>query len=313
MKFIKDFHEGDTITGHYLCKQKQILKSKSGKSYVSMALYDKTGSIDTKIWELNSSIQNFEENEFVKVEGSVSSFQNELQFKVTKLRRSQEGEFDPSDYIPSTDKDIPTLHARLLEFINSVSDPFIRELLENIIIKDEKIAPAPKSHSAAKMMHHSYMGGLLEHTVSVVEACDFMSTRYKHINRDILIAAAILHDIGKIFELSPFPLNEYTDEGELIGHIVICSEMISVEAEKIKGFPEALKNLLKHCILAHHGEYEFGSPKLPRLIEAFILHSCDNMDAKVKAFEEALEKDNTPGNWLGYNKALARNLRKTDF
>jgi len=313
MRFITDFRDGDVIIGHYLCKQKQMMTSKAGKAYISVILSDRTGSVDGKIWELNNAVQDFAEGEFIKVEGTVSLYQENLQLKITKLRRSGEGEYSPSDYVPATDKDIDVLYAKLTGFIDSIENPHIKLLAENIILGNERVSGALKSHSAAKTMHHSYLGGLLEHTVSVAETCEFVGARYKSVNMDILIASALLHDIGKVFELSPFPLNEYTDEGELVGHIVIGSELISAEAEKITGFPETLKNLLKHCMLAHHGEYEFGSPKLPKIIEAFILHACDNLDAKVKAFEESLIKDGTAGNWIGWNKMLARNLRKSVF
>jgi 3'-5' exoribonuclease len=162
-------------------------------------------------------------------------------------------------------------------------------------------------------MHHSYLGGRLEHTVSVAEICDFMSGRYKYVNRDLLITAAILHDIAKIFELSPMPASAYTDDGQMLGHIYMGAELVSIECAKIPDFPHALQSLLKHAILAHHGEYEFGSPKLPSTIEAFILHAADNMDAKVKVYEEALAADTTPGPWVGFHKLLNRYLRSSEY
>jgi 3'-5' exoribonuclease len=313
MRYIEDFKEDDHIVGHYLCKQKQNLKSRAGKTYLSLRLHDRTGQIDAKVWELNNDIQSFEERDFIKVDGIVLIYQNETQLKVTKIRRSQEGEYDPVNYIPSTDKDIETLYSQITDYIKSISNTYIRQMMENIIIKNENIASAFKSHSAAKNMHHSYMGGLLEHTLSVTQICDFMSTRYKYANRDILIATAILHDIGKIYELSAFPDNDYTDDGQLLGHIVMGADIIAEESGRIPGFPRQLRSMLRHAILAHHGEYEFGSPKKPKFIEAFILHCADNMDAKVRMFEEMIEGDNTQGSWVGYSKTLGRNIRKSDF
>ncbi len=313
MRYIEDFKEDEHIVGHYLCKEKRSLKSRAGKTYYSLKLQDKTGFIDAKVWELSNDIKCFEENEYIKIDGIVLTYQNDLQLKITKIRKSTEGEFDPADYIPTTDKDISQLYAQILDYIKKIGNSYIRQLLENIIIKNEHVNKAFTSHSAARHMHHSYMGGLCEHTLSVVQICDFMSGRYKYVNRDILIAVAMLHDIGKVFELSEFPENDYTDDGELLGHLVMGAELIHDEASKISGFPHELKSLLKHCILAHHGEYEFGSPKQPKIIEAFILHCADNMDAKIKMFEEIIENDNTKGNWVGFQKTLSRNIRKSDF
>lgn len=313
MRYIEDLKEGENVIGHYLCKQKQSMKSRAGKNYLSLKLQDKTGFIDAKVWELNNNIQNFEENDFIKIDAIVLTYQNELQLNVKKIRKSQDGEYEPADYIPCTDKDISVLYNELMEYMNAISNPYIKKLLENIFVKNKAISENFKTHSAAKALHHNYMGGLLEHTLNVVKICDFMSTRYKYVNRDILIATAMLHDVGKVFELSNFPDNDYTDEGQLLGHIVICTELITKESESIDGFPEELKVLLKHSILAHHGEYEYCSPKRPKTIEAFILYCADNMDSKLKMFEDIIDKNNTQSNWAGYSKILSRNIRKSDY
>ncbi len=313
MRYLEDLREGDALVGHYLCKQKQTLKSRAGKNYLSLKLQDKTGTIDGKVWELNHQIQNFEEGDFIKIDSLVLTYQNELQLNIKKIRRSQEGEYNPADYIPCTEKDISLLYNQFTDYIKTISNVHIRDLLENIFVKNSDIAEKFKQHSAARAMHHNYMGGLLEHSLSVVQICDFMAPRCKYINRDILIASAMLHDIGKLWELSSFPENDYTDEGQLIGHIVIGTEFISSEMAKITDFPETLKILLKHCIIGHHGEYEFGSPQLPKTIEAFIHHCADNTDAKIKMFEDALQKNNTQGHWAGYQKPLLRNVRDSEF
>lgn len=312
VRYIEDFKEDDHIIGHYYCKQKQNLKSRAGKTYLSLKLQDKTGIIDAKVWDLNHEIQSFDENDFIKIDAVVLTYQNELQLKVSKIRKSQEGEFDPVNYIPCTDKDISSLYAQILDYIKSITNPFVRQLMENIFNR-ETVTTAFKSHSAAKNMHHNYMGGLIEHTFSVVQICDFMCARYKHVNRDILIATAILHDIGKIYELSEFPDNDYTDDGQLLGHIIMGADMVAEAAASIPQFPHELLSLLRHSILSHHGEYEYGSPKRPKTVEAFILHCADNMDAKIKMYEDSIDSDNTKGHWVGYHKMLARNIRKTDF
>jgi len=312
MRYISDFRENDRVVDHYLCKQKQNLKTRSGKTYLSLRLQDKTGQIDAKVWEVNNDIQSFEEGDFIKIDGIVLTYQSDPQLKILKIRRSMEGEYDPADYIPCTDKDVGELYAQLTAYVKSLSNPFISKLVEEILFRNPDVAGAVKTHSAAKNMHHSYMGGLLEHTLSVTQICDFMSGRYENVNRDLLVATAILHDIGKVYELSGFPENDYTDDGQLLGHIVIGAQLITEAAAKIAGFPPELRSLMAHSILAHHGEYEFGSPKRPKTIEAFILHCADNMDAKVKMFEECLKGD-ASGKWIGYNKVLAREIRKTTF
>lgn len=313
MRYINELREGESLIEHYLCKKKQTLKSRAGKSYLSLLLQDKTGTIDAKVWELNNHIQSFEENDFIKIDATVLTYQNDLQLNVRKIRRSQEGEYCPEDYIPSTDKDVDVLYKRLKELIGSIKNPYLKQLGENIFFNNKEINDEFKKHSAAKSMHHSYMGGLLEHTINVAEICDFMSGMYKYVNRDLTVMAALLHDIGKLKELSSFPNNDYTDEGQLIGHIVMGAELVTEETAKIDNFPLELKNLLKHCILSHHGEYEYGSPKRPKIMEAFILHAADDTDAKLKMFEEAIDSDTTQGNWVGYQKMLARNIRKSDY
>jgi len=313
MKFIAELKENDHVLGHYLCKFKQSLKTRTGKTYYSIKLQDKTGTVDAKVWELTNDIQDFNEGDMIKIDATALSYQNEIQIKIHKLRRSQEGEYVMSDYIPTTEKDIDEMYGQIVALVHSIENTYIKALLENILIKDEARAAALKSHSAAKAMHHSYMGGLLEHILAVTQICDFMSSRYRYINRDLLLAGALLHDIGKIYELSPMPQNEYTDDGQMLGHIIIGVEMVVVETMKIENFPHEIASLIKHLIISHHGEFEFGSPKLPSTAEAILLHYADNMDAKLKTIEEVLDKDATPGPWAGYHKALARYIRNSDI
>lgn len=313
MRYISDFTTDEVIVDYYLCKKKQTLKTRSGKNYLSLVLQDKTGIINAKVWELNNNIQSFEENNFIKIEASVVMYQSEHQLTVRKIRRADEGEYDPSDYIPSTDKNIDEMFKKLVDIISSIKNTHINQLLENIYINNKEINELFTSHSAAKSMHHNYMGGLLEHTLSIVQICDFLSSHYEDIDRDLLIASAFLHDTGKIYELSKFPENEYTDEGQLLGHITICIELVNREMEKIENFPPQLKTLLKHSILSHHGQYEYGSPKRPKTREAFILSCIDELDAKLKMYDDMIASDTTSGNWAGYSKMLGLNIRKTNY
>ena len=313
MLFINDIKEGDFLNYHYLCKQKQAMKSKNGRTYLSLKLQDKTGVIDAKVWDLGNDIQNFEENDFIRVEGSVLLYQNDLQVKVNKIRRSAEGEYDPANYIPRTEKDIAEMAGQIRGYISSVTNLFLNELLTNIFISNNETAKAFASRSAAKTLHHGYYGGLIEHTLSVAQICEFLCGQYKNVDRDVLICCALLHDIGKIIELSPFPDNSYTDDGQLLGHVYIGAEMAAREASRIAKFPKALETLIKHCIISHHGEYEFGSPKRPKIIEAFILFCADNIDSRIKSFETAVNADGMQAQWVGFNKQFDRFIRKTVY
>lgn len=313
MRYIDSLHDGESLIDFYLCKQKQTFKSKSGKNYLSLTLLDKTGTINGKVWDINKNIQSFDEGDFIKIDATVQTFNNDLQLNIKKIRRAQEGEYFEEDYIPATKKDVKVLFEKVIEYIESIENKYIKELLTNIFVKNEEIANSFKKHTAAKTMHHNYLGGLIEHTLSVTDICNFMAEHYESVNRDLLIACALLHDISKIQELSEFPNIEYTDDGELLGHIVMGYEFIGKEADKIENFPHELKSLMQHCILAHHGEFEYGSPKLPKTIEAFILHCADDTDAKVKMIETAIEENQNMGKWVGYSRLLSRNLRKSEY
>lgn len=313
MKYINELHEGENIIEHYLCKSRQTMKSRNGKNYLSLKLQDKTGMVDAKVWDLNNDIQSFQENDFIKVDAFVTTFNNELQLNVKRIRRSREGEYDPADFVPSTDKNIDEMNDQLMGYIKTMKNPYLKKLLEEIFLRHPVISKEFKYHSAAKAMHHSFRGGLVEHTLSVTQLCDFLAPRYNYVNRDILVASAMLHDVGKVLELSDFPTNDYTDDGQLLGHLILGSELIRDAAAKIDGFPKRLESLMKHCMLSHHGEYEYGSPKLPSTPEAFLLHCADNLDAKTKMIEEALAADSTQGHWAGYNRMLQRNLSRSDF
>jgi 3'-5' exoribonuclease len=312
MRFISDIKENEHVVEHYYCKQKALLRTNAGKPYLSLKLQDKTGVADAKVWELTADVQDFEENDVIKIDGVAIIYANNLQIKVSKVRRSLEGEYEPSDYIPATEKDIGELYERLLGFIASIEHPRLRELAETILTRGGTVAGALKTHPAAKNLHHAYLGGLLEHTVAVTELCDCVSARYDT-NRDLLITAALLHDAAKVYELTPLPQNVYTDDGQLLGHLYMGAELISRECAKIEGFPHTLESLLKHMLLSHHGQYEFGSPKLPSTIEAYILHWADNLDAKVRMFTDIMkEPPSAPGGlWTGYNKTLERYVRVT--
>ena len=310
MRYLKDLREGDMLSETYLCKSKQVLQTKAGKSYYSLILQDKSGTVDGKIWDLGPGIDHFDAMDYIRVDAQVVSFQNALQMNIRRVHKCHEGEYDPREYMPCTDKDVKELYQELTCFIKSMKNEYLRTLASNYFIENKEAAKAFANHSAAKAVHHGFIGGLLEHTVGVTRLCDYIAKNYPVVNRDLLLTAAMFHDVGKIQELSTFPENDYTDAGQLLGHIYIGAELVGNLAADIAGFPEKLKHELMHCILAHHGELEFGSPKKPALVEALALSMADNLDAKLETMTELFNGTDEKG-WLGFQKLFESNVRKT--
>lgn len=311
MNYINELREGDMLSEIYLCKNKVTAKTKAGKNYYSLVLQDKTGTIDAKVWELNSGISHFENMDYIKVEAQVTAFNNALQLNVKRIRVADAGEYDPSDYMPCSDKSTDSMYGELMDIISTISNTYLKQLLDMYFVSDKDFIEKFKKHSAAKSIHHGFIGGLLEHTLSVAKICQFIADNYPKINRDLLITAAIFHDMGKIDEIADFPVNDYTDEGQLIGHIVMGTIMLDRSIKEIPNFPVKLANELKHCILAHHGELEYGSPKKPALIEALALSHADNMDAKLQSFTELINSNQDNHEWLGFNRMFDSNVRLT--
>ena len=312
MKFIETLRENTRVSSVWLCRTKSTHLTKAGKEYESVTLQDKTGSVDGKIWDPgNPGIGDFDAPDYVAVDADVQLFNGSLQLNIRRIRKADESEYIPADYLPTSDKDNDVMFGALLEEIAGVQDPHLSALLESFFLKDQEFVRRFRESSAAKSVHHGFMGGLLEHTLSVAKLCEYYCSSYPVLNHDLLITAAICHDIGKTRELSAFPENSYTDEGQLLGHIVIGCEMLAEKIRAIPGFPEKKAAELRHCIIAHHGEYEFGSPKKPALIEAMALNLADNTDAKMETFREILVQAGDNGNWLGFNRFLDSNIRKT--
>lgn len=311
MKYLKDYKEGDRVLDVYLCKHKQSAVTKNGKSYDNLILQDKTGVMDAKIWDPNSAgIAEFDALDYIEVYGEITSFNGILQVNVKRVRKVFEGEYIPSDYLPMTKKDIEEMFKELKGYMSSLQNIYLKKLLHAFFVEDEEFVKKFKYSSAAKAVHHGFVGGLLEHTLSVTKMCDYYTSVYPILNRDLLLAAAICHDIGKTKELSCFPENDYTDEGQFLGHIVMGTEMVGEKIRKIDGFPKVLENELKHCIISHHGEFEFGSPKKPAIVEAIALNFADNTDAKIQSFTELMENRNESG-WTGFNRLFDSNVIET--
>lgn len=295
MVFIEKFKEGDCITGIYFCKTKTKALTKTGKDYLNINLQDKTGSLDGKIWSVTSpSIKEFEAGSFVKVVGEVNVYNNSKQLIITSIEKAQEGQYNPKDYYVCSKRDLDEMKKELSDFITSINKPHYKELLKKIFgdkaFYDEFIV-----HAGAKQIHHAFVSGLLEHTLSVAKLCDAACALYGDVDRDLLISAALCHDIGKVYETTSDISHDMTREGMLVGHIIKGYEIASSKIKEIPDFPTNAAEDFLHCILSHHGKLEFGSPRAPMFIEAEILSSQDKLDADVEIMREELEKISQKG------------------
>ena len=314
MKYINTFQEGMQVKDIYLCKRANSAQSKAGKTYMNVTLQDKSGTVEAKIWDPDSpGIGEFEEMDYIWVIGEVTIFNDKNQVNIRQLRRAAADEYDSADYMPTSRRSVDDMFQEMLDYIDTIRTPYMKELLEHFFVRDTGFARAFCGHSAAKSVHHGFIGGLLEHTLSVVGICNYFAANYSFLDRDLLLTAAMCHDIGKVQEISAFPKNDYTDEGQLLGHIVIGTQMVRDAIRKISHFPEVKANELLHCIVSHHGELEFGSPKKPALAEALALAFADNTDAKMETIREALYQNtaNTSLKWQGFNRYLDSNIRRT--
>lgn len=315
MHFIETLREGERINEIFLCKNKQTALTKAGKPYEALILQDKTGTLDAKIWDPGSlGIDDFDKMDYINVVGDITSFQGALQLNVKRVRKASEGEYEPKDYLPISEYDVEEMYKELTGYIAKMQNPYLKTLAESFFVEDEDFAKRFKFHSAAKSVHHGFVGGLLEHTLSVTRVSAFFADTYAILNKDLLVCAAMFHDIGKLDEISTFPENDYTDEGQLLGHIMIGAMKVAERIKTIEGFPAKLSNELQHCILAHHGELEYGSPKKPALAEAVALSFADNIDAKMETMKEifaGVAEGDTQ--WQGYNRLFESNIRKSSI
>jgi 3'-5' exoribonuclease len=301
------------VTAQFLVVSKEIRQKKTGEPYLSLHLSDRTGEMEAKMWDNVTEVMNtFERDDFIKVKGIVQIFQNRAQFTVHKLRRLEEHEVDFADYFPCSDRDVDEMFAELLEIVGQVQNSHLRALLD-AVLADSDIVTKFKLAPAAKNIHHACRGGLLEHVLSLCTLSRLVAGHYKNIDLDLLITAAILHDIGKIEELTYARSFGYSSEGQLLGHIVIGLRTISSKFDAVPGFPPKLRTLVEHMIVSHHGELEFGSPKVPVFPEALLFHHLDNLDSKMEAMRNALKRDTlVEGEFTGWISSLERVLLKKD-
>jgi 3'-5' exoribonuclease len=316
---MKDFYicdcarlENQTITSHFVVAVKQVKSKKNGELYLSLMLADRTGQLQANMWDnVGDTISSFDQDDFIKVKGILHKYNGRWQMTVHKIRKLGESEIDYSDYLPKTSKDVEQLWKTVSDYVESFENPWLKSLLHEFM-SDEALVAAYKNAPAAKTLHHAFVGGLLDHVVSLFTVCDLASRNYPQVNRDLLLTGAFLHDIGKLHELTYQRSISYTTKGQLLGHMIIELEMLHEKLTRLPGFPDELKILLEHMIISHHGQYEFGSPKLPMFPEALMLHYLDDLDSKMEAMRAQFEREgdlDTP--WTSYNPSLARPLLNT--
>jgi 3'-5' exoribonuclease len=310
--FVSDLGAEQTITSYFLVNEKEIRNSRAGKAYLRLDLGDRSGTIEAVMWDqFEASAKDVSRGDVVKVNARVESYRNKLQLTLQQLRLAKPEEVELADYFPHTKEDVGKLWAQLLEFANSIENPWLKKLV-NRIITDPAIAARYKRAPAAKVMHHAYLGGLLEHVIGLCGLAKQVAAHYPELNADLLMTVAILHDVGKLDELCYDRAIGYTTEGQLLGHIVMELETVSKAIDSIEGFPANLKTVVQHLLISHHGQYEFGSPKLPMIREAMVFHYLDDMDSKMAAVRAALATESGDEEWSAYSAALGRKFLKLD-
>ena len=310
-KFISQLNGGTTIDEIFLVQNKDLRTTKNGSLYIQAQLSDRTGMIDARMWDASTPFfESLGNDTFLRIKGRTEIYQNKIQLIIKHISKTNQEDIKLEDYLPGTEQDVNKMFSELKQIVSSIKQPHLKNLL-NLFFSDKDFCKGFCSAPAAVQYHHAFLGGLLEHTLSVAKLGDTIAPLYPELNRDLLICGIILHDIGKISELCYEKNFHYSDEGQLIGHLISGVLMVEEKAKQINDFPKTLLDLLRHLILSHHGEYEWGSPKLPMTLEAITLHYLDNIDAKIHAFNKAISGDKDPSdNWTNYNKMFERKLFK---
>jgi 3'-5' exoribonuclease len=310
--YVSGLSADQIVTSFFLVQAKEIRSTQEGKPYLRLELSDRTGAIEARMWDrFEEAVSEISRDDIVKVQARVVVYRNKPQLSLDKLRLATPGEIDLADYLPHTTADVEKLYEELRGHASSIGNPWLRKLVASVI-EDPSIAPRLKRAPAAKMMHHAYLGGLLEHVVSLCGLCRIVAAHYGDLDVDLLLAGVILHDIGKLEELCYERAIAYTTEGQLLGHIVMELETVNRKMDAIADFPQPLKTVLQHVLISHHGQYEFGSPKLPIIREALVLHYLDDLDSKLGAVRAALAAAGGEDGWSAFSPALGRRLLKLE-
>jgi len=310
--FISDLNSEQNITSFFLVCEKEIRNTREGKPYLRLELGDRSGTIEARMWDqFEGAAKDINRDDFIKVQARVELYRNRPQLAVMQVRLAKPEEIDIADFLPATKADVAKLYSQLLEFAASISNPYLKKLVASIL-DDPSIAAKYKRAPAAKVMHHAYLGGLLEHVISLCGFAKLSAAHYPELDLDLLLTAAILHDVGKLDELCYDRSISYTVEGQLLGHIVMELETVSKAMDAVPDFPANLKTVVQHLLVSHHGQYEFGSPKLPMIREALVFHYLDDLDSKLAAARAALAIDTGEPEWSAYSSALGRKFLRLD-
>jgi 3'-5' exoribonuclease len=310
--FVTDLNSEQSITTFFLVHEKEIRNTREGKPYLRLELGDRSGTIEARMWDqFESTVKDISRDDFVKVQARVEIYRNRPQLSLQQVRLAKPEEIDLADFLPQTKENVEKLYAQLLEHAGSIVNPWLKKLVTGII-SDPAIAAKYKRAPAAKVMHHAYLGGLIEHVIGLCGLAKQIAAHYRELDVDLLLTAAILHDVGKLDELCFERAVGYTVEGQLLGHIMMEFETVSKAMDAIEGFPVNLKTVVQHLLISHHGQYEFGSPKLPMIREALAFHYMDDLDSKLAAVRAALAVDTGEPEWSAYSGALGRKFLRLD-
>jgi len=310
--FVTDLNSEQSITTFFLVREKEIRNTREGKPYLRLELGDRSGTIEARMWDqFDVAVRDIGRDDFVKVSARVEIYRNKPQLALQQLRLAKPEEVDLADFLPHTKEDVAKLYAQLLEYAGSIANPWLKKLVTGII-SDPGIAAKYQRAPAAKVMHHAYLGGLLEHVIGLCGLAKQIAAHYPELDVDLLLTAAMLHDVGKLEELCYERAIGYTVEGQLLGHIVMELETVSKAMDAIEDFPPNLKAVVQHLLISHHGQYEFGSPKLPMVREALVFHYMDDLDSKLAAVRAALAVDSGEPEWSAYSGALGRKFLRLD-
>jgi 3'-5' exoribonuclease len=310
--FVTELLSEQSITTFFLVHEKEVRNTREGRAYLRLELGDRSGTIEARMWDQFEAIaKDINRDDFVKVQGRVEIYRNRPQLAVIQVRVARPDEIDLADYLPHTSADVEKMWADLLGYANSLQNPWLKKLVLQIVT-DPGTAKCYKRAPAAKVMHHAFIGGLLEHVVGLCGMAKLVAQHYPELDVDLLLTVAILHDVGKLEELCYERAIGYTTPGQLLGHIVMELESVSRAMDKIEGFPAPLKTVVQHLLISHHGQYEFGSPKLPMIREAMVFHYLDDLDSKLAAVRSALASPSGDEEWSSYSSALGRKFLKLD-
>jgi 3'-5' exoribonuclease len=309
---VKELTSEQAITGFFLVHEKEVRNTNAGKPYLRMELGDRSGSIEARMWDQFEALaKDISRDDFVKVQARVEIYRNKPQLFLQQFRLAKPEEIDLADFLPHTPYNVDEMYRELLGYAEGMKNPWLKKLVTKVV-SDPQIAPRYRKAPAAKVMHHAYLGGLLEHVVGLCGLAKQIAAHYPELDVDLLLTAAMLHDVGKLDELCYERSVSYTTEGQLLGHIVMELETVTKAMEEIQGFPATLKAVVQHILISHHGQYEFGSPKLPMIREALVFHYMDDLDSKVAAVRAAMANESGEEDWSAYSGALGRKFLRLD-